>query len=599
MQHRRLLPSALVLFLFLTIIPTPGFAATFPNPGTFTYTVPPNVTQITVDLWGAGGGGGGGVPSNIICNSHGGGGGGSGGFVRGVLSVTPGQTFTVTVGNMGVPGDSSLDGTNGQDSSFGSNPKLVAGGGRGGTSAFGSVCASNGFGGQGGLASNLPPYTILTINGMSGASGSSNGGGAGGNPVQPPGFGRGGNGGATGSGSPGQSGEVVITETINNPPVAVNDSYNVDENSALTIAAPGVLANDSDPEGTTLNTALVTDVAYGTLTLNRDGSFTYTPDVSFFGSDGFTYNASDGTTNTQADVSITVSQVGPTAPSVRAVIPPNPIHIGDAINVDVVLENPNLAAGGGVNALEAKCNFTPSNILRGNSVTPSAQLFTPDPAIINKGFQGNLILYAVSQSGNNPSVKTTGVVFSMNLTAQQVGQSVLNCTIKAIDATGKETTLAFAPLTIPVRPPVSQSGAIQGTVHYSHKTGGGITITVLNGTTVIASTVTMPDDTFVITDVPLGTYTIRAEAPGYLSAEGSVTVTLQITVTKPTVTLLAGNLVAPDVIDELDVVQLAITYGQSVPPAPVSADLNGDAVVGLADLNALAVNLRKIGPINW
>ena len=56
------------------------------------------------------------------------------------------------------------------------------------------------------------------------------------------------------------------------PPVAADDSYATDEDTPLTVAAPGVLANDTDVDGDTLTAVLVTGPAHGTLTLNADGS---------------------------------------------------------------------------------------------------------------------------------------------------------------------------------------------------------------------------------------------------------------------------------------------------------------------------------------
>ncbi len=76
--------------------------------------------------------------------------------------------------------------------------------------------------------------------------------------------------------------------------VAGDDSYSTDEDTVLTIAAPGVLGNDADVDSPTLTAAVVTGPAHGTLTLNANGSFVYTPTANFNGSDSFTYTASDG-----------------------------------------------------------------------------------------------------------------------------------------------------------------------------------------------------------------------------------------------------------------------------------------------------------------
>lgn len=88
---------------------------------------------------------------------------------------------------------------------------------------------------------------------------------------------------------------VIITLTLNHAPVATPDAYQTDEDVAIQALAPGVLANDTDVNpNDTLTAELVTDVTSGTLVLNADGSFTYTPALNFFGEVTFTYRVFDG-----------------------------------------------------------------------------------------------------------------------------------------------------------------------------------------------------------------------------------------------------------------------------------------------------------------
>ena len=75
----------------------------------------------------------------------------------------------------------------------------------------------------------------------------------------------------------------LTVNPVNDAPVAVNDSYTTDEDTPLTRPAPGVLGNDTDVESATLTAVLVTGPSHGTLTLNADGSFTYTPAANFNG----------------------------------------------------------------------------------------------------------------------------------------------------------------------------------------------------------------------------------------------------------------------------------------------------------------------------
>jgi uncharacterized repeat protein (TIGR01451 family) len=89
---------------------------------------------------------------------------------------------------------------------------------------------------------------------------------------------------------------VAITVTlVNDLPVAQNDNFNTNEDTALSLPAPGVLSNDNDPGdgSTTLTAALVSAPSHGALRLNPDGSFEYTPTANFNGNDSFTYKAVD------------------------------------------------------------------------------------------------------------------------------------------------------------------------------------------------------------------------------------------------------------------------------------------------------------------
>ena len=97
---------------------------------------------------------------------------------------------------------------------------------------------------------------------------------------------------------------------VNDAPVAEDDSYSVNSGSILTInIATGVLSNDNDIDEDTLSAVLVDDVLHGELILNSDGSFTYDPDPSYFGTDQFTYKADDGDLQSgETVVEITVVQ---------------------------------------------------------------------------------------------------------------------------------------------------------------------------------------------------------------------------------------------------------------------------------------------------
>ena len=99
-------------------------------------------------------------------------------------------------------------------------------------------------------------------------------------------------------------------------PVATDDAYDALPDQELSVAAPGVLSNDTDGNGDPLTAVLEPggDVSNGTLTLNADGSFDYTPAAGYEGPDQFTYKAYDGSEYSNvATVTLTVSASQPAA----------------------------------------------------------------------------------------------------------------------------------------------------------------------------------------------------------------------------------------------------------------------------------------------
>jgi VCBS repeat-containing protein len=105
---------------------------------------------------------------------------------------------------------------------------------------------------------------------------------------------------------------VTINVTpVNDAPVAVANSYALNEDGTLNVAAAsGVLANDSDVDNAQLTASLVSGPTHGTLTMNADGSFVYKPNANFNGTDSFVYRASDGSlSSAPATVTISVAPV--------------------------------------------------------------------------------------------------------------------------------------------------------------------------------------------------------------------------------------------------------------------------------------------------
>lgn len=107
---------------------------------------------------------------------------------------------------------------------------------------------------------------------------------------------------------------AVVTITINmvnQAPIASDNEYVTDENKALAIGViQGVLSNDVDPDGDILSAELSSSTEHGDLIFLSDGSFTYTPDLDYYGTDEFSYRAFDGFSySNQASVKINVNPV--------------------------------------------------------------------------------------------------------------------------------------------------------------------------------------------------------------------------------------------------------------------------------------------------
>ena len=113
--------------------------------------------------------------------------------------------------------------------------------------------------------------------------------------------------------------QVIVTVTPEHPPAATDDEYDAAENQPLQIAAPGILANDNDPDpGDTLHVMLVHGVSNGTLLLHADGAFDYTPNPGTTGIDTFTYRAIDHAGQASGDATVRIAVSGPPGPPTAA-----------------------------------------------------------------------------------------------------------------------------------------------------------------------------------------------------------------------------------------------------------------------------------------
>ena len=209
-----------------------------------TWTVPNCVTTISVQVWGAGGGGGG---EGLNGGSSGGGGGG---YSASAITVTPGTTYSVTIGTGGAAGSGlNSNGSTGGNSWFESATTVEANGGKGGIA--GNAGAGAGAGGAVGIGTitiaggNSASVANLNNTGSSGGTAGGTGGGTGGSgggnngsgsSGNGPGGGGGGGGNLGNNGGAGANGQVSITYNFN-PSVIVNTPPAICPGQSATLTA--------------------------------------------------------------------------------------------------------------------------------------------------------------------------------------------------------------------------------------------------------------------------------------------------------------------------------------------------------------------------
>ncbi len=163
----------------------------------------------------------------------------------------------------------------------------------------------------------------------------------------------------------GQSANITVQLVVNTAPVANNDTYSTNEDTQLTINAPGVLVNDADQNGDPLTAGIIMQPANGTVVFNENGSFTYTPNPNYTGPDSFRYQVTDGiTSSAPATVSITVTSVND-APARTAGTAATVSVEEDSANTDAVslgLTALNYGPGGGSDEASQTLTYKITNI---------------------------------------------------------------------------------------------------------------------------------------------------------------------------------------------------------------------------------------------
>jgi VCBS repeat-containing protein len=179
-----------------------------------------------------------------------------------------------------------------------------------------------------------------------------------------------------------------------NAPSVVADSYSTNEDVQLNVVAPGVLSNDTDVEHGALTASLVTNVSHGSLGLNSDGSFSYTPAANYNGTDSFTYRASDGAWNSAAaTVTITINAVNDA--------PVNTVPAGQSTAVNMAIT---FSSGGGnaISIADVDAGSSPMQV----------QLTATSGTLTLSGTSG--LTFTVGNGTANATMTFTGTITNIN-----------------------------------------------------------------------------------------------------------------------------------------------------------------------------------------
>ncbi|NIU06024.1 MAG: DUF2341 domain-containing protein [Gammaproteobacteria bacterium] len=223
-------------------------------------------------------------------------------------------------------------------------------------------------------------------------------------------------------------------------------------------AEGGVLANDSDADADRLSAVLVSGPANGSLSLNADGAFTYTPNPDFAGSDSFTYMANDGVNDSNvATVTITVNPVNDA-----------PVATGNATSVT---EDAALTASGNVLTDDDGAGID-SDLDTGDTLSVSEIDGVTDPSVDVTGSHGSLN-WDTDGSYTYTLDNADAAVQALNY-----GQTLTDTfTYTVSDGNGGTDTATLA-ITIEGRDDVSFDISSTATVSESGPTAATFTITV-------------------------------------------------------------------------------------------------------------------------
>ncbi len=286
------------------------------------------------------------------------------------------------------------------------------------------------------------------------------------------------------------------------------------------------------------------------------------------------------------------------------IIAPENVKVGEKITVTTYF---NLIPPSGYTSAEITCSYD-ANLLEASNMIAQT-IFGTDPVTAVSGPQNGSFIYAIAGSHGQKATEN-GAVFSFDMEGLQEGQSTISCSGKVSQGDGTLIDIGSSSLNVDILanapPPEATENLAPAPTQNIDADMPQLSgqVTASKATTVslydaenalISSAPVQADDTFRIF-APVGTYIIIAEANGFIDAQGNISINAESAETLKGIILPAGDIDNNNVIDQLDALGIAMNYNTA---SPEVADLNGDGIINLLDLEILAQNYRFSGVLVW
>jgi hypothetical protein len=270
----------------------------------------------------------------------------------------------------------------------------------------------------------------------------------------------------------------------------------------------------------------------------------------------------------------------PVNPFVSIVLNPTSVVVDGISTATVSLNN---VPATGYTSVEFTCTYNPT-LVEVSNIVSNTDLFGADPAVAINGPLNGSFIVAIAGSNGHKAV-ADGAAFTFSVKGLVAGQASIECRARVSTGSNALTSIDFTGATLTITAVV-----VDGTLNGQVLACKPVTVS-FNSQQATANA----SGNFSFT-APAGTYTVIASAEGFLSAQGPATLTAGATTTMPQISLSAGDINNNGVVDQFDAMTIGMSYNTTTPAA---ADLNCDSTINVLDLELLAGNYRKVGPVAW